>query len=342
MEQLPIFHDIKRGVLSLVYLFYGPETLLIKEALEKLTHFLVAEGIGDFNYEKLDGAVVSPAQVAASANVLPVFAEKRLVVVTGAPWFTTAKGGGEESKDQELDPLLTYLDNPSPSTCLVLVAGEKVDAKRKMVKLIKKVGQVMEFAPLKGQELNRWIEKRFQEKGKKALKPVLDYLAVAGGNNLSTLEHEIEKAALFVGPAGEVTLRDVMQTLGQSSTLSVFNLIDAMSRREASSAVFQLRELVRTGEPEMKVLSLLARQIRILLQIQVLSRKGLGEARMADELGLHPYVVKKGMQQSQNFYPDELVKGLAHLLDADVAIKTGKGEPLALLETAILKMCAKY
>ncbi len=341
MDQLSVLQDIKRGVIPLVYLFYGRETWLIREALEKLTNFLVPEGVADFNYEKLDGSVVSPIQVVEAANLLPVFAEKRLVLVTGAPWFSGSKSSDGETKTQELEPLLHYLDHPSPSTCLVLVAGEKVDAKRKTVKAAKKAGQVVEFAPLKGIELNKWIEKRFQKKGKKATKPVLDYLAVAVGSSLSALEQEIEKVILFCGQAGEVTLQDVKQTVSQTSTLSVFNLVDAVSKREVSSAVCQLRELVRTGEPEIKILSLLARQMRILLRLQALSRKGLGESQLAADLGLHPFVIKKGMQQVKNFYPEELIQNLELLLEADIGIKTGKGEPLALLERAILKMSAK-
>lgn len=339
MDGTVVLNDIKRGVISSVYLFYGPERLLLQEALESLTAYLVPGGTGDFNYEKFDGSGASPAQVVNAANTLPVFAEKRLVVVTNVPWFASGKGGEETSKDPEMEVLLSYLDNPSPAACLVLVGGEKVDGKRKAVKAIKKAGQVIEFSSLKGIELNKWIEKRFRYKGKITDRSVVDYLAVAVGNNMSSLEQEIEKAVLFVEPKSTVALADVMQTVSAGSNLTVFNLVDAVSKKDAATAVSQLRELVRNGEVEIKILALLARQMRILLQIHALSKKGLGESRIVSDLELHPFVVKKGLQQSKNFSAQELMDALEILLDTDVKFKTGKGEHLALLERAILKMC---
>ncbi|MEL7566666.1 MAG: DNA polymerase III subunit delta [Dehalobacterium sp.] len=338
MEGISVINDVKRGVISLVYLFYGAERLLLQEALDSLTKFLAPGGAGDFNYEKFDAGMASPSQVVNAANLLPVFAEKRLVVVTGVPWFSSGKGGEEESKNSELSSLLTYLENPSPSTCLVLVAGEKIDGKRKIVKTIKKTGQVIEFTSPKGIELNEWMDKSFREMGKKAARRAIDYLAVAVGNNMSLLEQEIEKVSLFVGPAAEVTLQDVMQTVSVSSNLTVFNLVDAVSKKDSASAVFQLRELVKNGEPEIKILALLARQMRILLQIQSLRKEGLGESQIAADLGLHPFVVKKGLQQSNYFTAQELINALEILLETDVKFKTGKGDHLALLETAILRM----
>lgn len=339
MDEISVLNDIKRGTVSLVYLFYGPERLLLNETLDKLTAFLAPGGTGDFNYEKFDGGSASPSQVVNAANTLPVFAEKRLVVVTNVPWFSAAKGGGEESQNSEMTTLMAYLENPSPTTCLVLVAGEKVDGKRKTVKAIKKSGQVIEFTSLKGMDLNKWMEKRFKEKGKKADRGALDYLAVAVGNNMSALDQEIDKAVLFAHPKTEVSLQDVTETVSKSSNLTVFNLVDAVSKKDSASAVLQLRELVQNGEAEIKILALLARQMRILLQIKSLSGKGWGESQIASDLGLHPFVVKKGLQQNKNFSIEELIKALEILLETDVKSKTGKGEHLALLETAILRMC---
>jgi len=340
MEQISILNDIKRGVISLVYLLYGPERLLLEETLEKLTKFLTPAGPGDFNYEKFDGSGASPAQIVAAANLLPVFAEKRLVIVTNPPWFSSGKSGDEEEKG-DLAPLLAYLDHPAPSTCLVFVCGEKIDGKRKIVKAVKKAGQVIEFTPLKYVELNRWMEKRFRSKGKKVSPRVLDYLALAVGNDMSALEQEIEKAVLFVGPAVEVTMADVMKTVSAGSNLTVFNMTDAVSKRDPALAVFQLRELVRNGEHPLKVLALLATQMRNLLKISDLQKKGLKESEIASASGLHPFVVKKGLQQCKNFSPQELINALEILLEADAGLKAGKREPLPLLETAVLKMCQK-
>jgi DNA polymerase-3 subunit delta len=321
-----------------VYLIYGSETFLINQMLKKMYRALISDEVGDFNYERLDGPAVSPAQVAASASTLPVFAEKRLVVVRDAPWFSGSKG--EENGKDLVQPLITYLENPSPSTCLVMVAHEKIDSRRKIVKMIQKVGQVIEYAPLKGTELNRWIESEVKQRGKTIEKPALEYLSLAAGNTLAILNQEIEKAVIYIGEASKITFGDVVETVSRSSHLSVFDVIDAVAKKRSLSAVLCLREILKSGEPEIKILALLARQVRIMLQIQVLNKKGYTANQISSDLGIHPFVAKKGSEQCRNFSSRELVTALELLLETDVSIKTGKGNPSSLLETVVLKMCS--
>jgi len=296
----------------------------------------------------MDGTIVSPAQVADAAATLPAFAEKRLVVVKGAPWFGAAKGKGkaadeegetEETPEREAEPLLRYLQDPSPYTCLVLVAGEKIDLRRKLVKAAQKTGQVLEFPALRGGELNNWIEERFQSCGKKVERRGVEFLTVAVGSNLSLLAGEIEKIALFSVADGKVTLSDVMGLASRSSAINVFDLMDAVGGRDASTAIHQLREIVKSGEPEIKILALLAKNLRVMLQAKTLAGQGIGENELVGQLGVHPYMAKKGLQQSRNFTARELADDLEVLLEADLAMKTGKGEVLGLMEMAILKMC---
>lgn len=338
MNGLPILKSIERGVLSPVYLLYGKEDFLIRQVLKRLHAALIQEGIGEFNYEKLDGSVAAPARVVDSAGQLPVFADKRLVVVKPAPWFSAARGEERETGEAVL---LKYIEDPAPSTCLVMVAGEKIDSRKKLVKAVKKTGQVVEFAALKGSELFRWIENAFRERGKKADRAVMEYLSVAVGNDLTLLSLEIEKVAAFTGDRAKVSLEDVHQTVSYTSSVGIFDLIDTVGSKRGFEAITMLRELVRKGEPELKILSMLAKQLRNMLKIQVLVQRGYREEQIAKEIGLHPYVVRKGMRQCRNFSREELVLGLEALLDADVFGKTGRGEPRALLEIAILKMCSK-
>lgn len=338
MNGLPIFKSIERGVLSPVYLLYGKEDFLIRQVLKRLHNALIQEGIGEFNYEKLDGSVTTPARVVDSANQLPVFADKRLVIVKPAPWFSAS--GGEEKETGET-VLLKYIENPAPSTCLVLVAGEKIDSRKKLVKAVKKTGQVVEFAALKGSELFRWIEDAFRERGKKGDRAAVEYLSAAVGNDLTLLSLEIEKAVAFTGDRAKVSLEDVHQTVSRTGSVGIFDLIDTVGGKHGFEAVSMLRELVRKGEPEFKILSMLAKQFRNMLKIRVLVQRGYREEQIAREIGLHPYAARKGMQQCRNFSREELVQGLEALLDADVLGKTGRGEPLVLLEIAILKMCSK-
>lgn len=344
-----MMNSINRGVICPVYLFYGAEPFLINQVLDSLYQSLVPAGIGDFNYQKMDGGQVSPAQVVDAAGTMPAFADKRLVIVKEAPWFGSGKGKKKidqetaegETAEGETEPLLRYLLDPSPYTCLVLVAGEKINAQRKLVKAIQKTGQVLEFPTLKGSELNHWIEERFRSLGKKVEGRAVEFMAVAAGNSLSLLAGEIEKLVLYAGNGEKITMADAVKVASSSTTLSIFDLMDAVGGRKAAEAVRLLREMTKTGEPEAKIFYQLAGHLRTMLRAKTLHSKGCRELDLARELSVHPFVAKKALQQGRNFSPAELAGDLEILLQADVDMKTGMGEGRSLLETVVMRMCSR-
>lgn len=220
-----------------------------------------------------------------------------------------------------------------------MLAGEKINAQRKLVKAAQKTGQVLEFPALKGSELNQWIEQRLQSQGKKAEGRAVDYLAVASGSSLTLLAGEIDKLVLYSGSEGKITLEDAVKVASSSTVLSIFDLMDAVGGRKAAEAVRLLREMTKTGEPEAKIFFQLAGHLRTMLRVKTLAAKGCREMDLARELGVHPYTAKKALQQGRNFSPAELAGDLETLLQADVDMKTGRGEGRSLLETVVMRMC---
>jgi len=342
-----ILNSINRGVICPVYLFYGTETFLIGQVLAALRRYLVPEGIGEFNFDQLDGSLVSPAQVADVSGTMPVFAEKRLVIVRDAPWFGSGKGKGkgetgdsdDKSGDKNTEPLLRYVQDPSPYTCLVLLAGEKVNHQRRLVKAVQQTGQVLEFPTLRGADLNQWIMEYCRGLGKKIDRGAVDHLAVAGGGNLAILAEEIEKLALYVGGEERISQADAAQVVSTSTTLSIFDLMDAVGSRKAAQAVRLLREMAKAGEPEVKIAAQLTNHLRTILRVKALSEKGCREMDLAREVGVHPFTAKKALHQGRNFTAGELVADLETMLQLDVDGKTGAGDWRSLLETAVMRMC---
>jgi len=73
------------------------------------------------------------------------------------------------------------------------------------------------------------------------------------------------------------------------------------------------------------------RQFRLMIQVKELQEKNAPGPEIPKTLGQHPFVMEKIGQQARNFTMDQLVRIYAHLLDIDVAIKTGEvGDVLAL------------
>jgi DNA polymerase-3 subunit delta len=80
---------------------------------------------------------------------------------------------------------------------------------------------------------------------------------------------------------------------------------------------------------------MVARQTRILIQVKELSRAGMNREAVARRLGLHPFVVRKALEQQRNFSMVELESLHRRLLQADVATKMGHVDPIVELDMLI-------
>src|SRR5208283_3698855 len=95
-------------VLSL-YLFYGEEEFLIQEAIDLIIKEVVDPVARDFNFNTFFCRDASVSEIVALAQTLPFMSEKRLIIAKEIDVFKAA----------ELEQLIPYLSDPSPSTCLV-------------------------------------------------------------------------------------------------------------------------------------------------------------------------------------------------------------------------------
>jgi DNA polymerase III subunit delta len=323
MQYQSLLNSIERGVLSPVYLFYGEEDYLQESALRALKDFLLNEGTAAFNLDEMAESV-SSAQVVESANTWPVFAEKRLVIVKNPAFLAARKGDGEdEAPSQQDQALLKYLDDPSASTCLVIVVKGTVDKRRKLVKALEKKGVALEFAPLKGEELSFWIKNEAKRLGKGIEPKALEYVIFSTNHKLNSLKNELEKLALYSQKEETITLEAVERLLTKTSEANIFALVDSIGFQKAENALQELRNLLEKGEPPARILFMIARHIRLILSAKEMAQKGYSEKQITRELSLHPFVTGKIMRQGRNFTYEQLEKGLRLLLDGDVGLKTG-------------------
>ena len=331
-----LYDDIKAQQLKPVYLLYGEETWLMDQAIQALTAAINPQG-GAWRLEVLDGGATGPDAVIAAARQGCLFGGSRLVIVKNIDWLESA--GKKTTDDGGLENLLAYLDDPNPDTCLVITVRGSVDKRRKLVQTLQKKGRIIECAALSGEKRDRWLLNRFKEAGIKAERRAIAHISVSCAN-LSQMAMEADKLILYGAKKGEITYKDALDLVAQSSMLTVFELTDAAIAKDAAKACACYRRLLRQGEEEQKIFALLASQLRNILLAQDLRQRGARPADIARELKLHPYVAEKCAAASRSFTQRQLIKALEILLAADIAQKSGRGDMADLLETAILRICA--
>jgi len=360
MQELSVINSIKRGVISPIYLLSGTEEYLQEMVIDALKDALVATEIGAFNLDELEGEEVTIGSIVDIANTLPVFAEKRLVIVKNAPFLQggskkksevgkeesaeeSASEKREETKkdsgDTEVQALLKYLADPLLSTCLVFWQKGSVSKNRKVYKAIAaNKGQIVVLNQLKGRDAPNWLILEAKKRGKVLEPKAADYLSFNCGNQLRDLHNELEKLFLYCQDDNNITLPIVQRVATKSSEGNIFSLVDYLGEKKGEEALGELRNLLITGEPPVKINFMIARQFRLFLLAKDMLARGKPKNEIAAHLHLHPYVTNKIMQQINNFSFPELERSLELICESDLLLKSRTNQKLTL-ENLVLTLC---
>lgn len=306
----------------MVYLLYGTEDFEIEEEIKKLS-----KGIDEMNISKYDLNNDMLSLALEDAKTMSLFGDKKLVIVDNANMFT-----GSTSKDSEL--IEEYLNHINENTTLVLIVhNDKLDTRKKITKLIKKVGKVQEFNDeLDTTSLVRRLFKDYNI-DYKTIQLFIDRV----GNNPLIIQSEINKIKIYKDNDKNITEEDILNLTTKLIEIDIFKLIDYIVRKNKEKALELYYEMLKMNEEPIKIVVILANQFRIMYQSKELLKKGYSEKDIASTLKIHPYRVKLAIQNSRNYTSDILLKNLNALADIDIGIKTGTINKDLALELFILK-----
>lgn len=314
--------------LKLVYLIYGGQRLLLEEALERLKGRIAQQADLNFNYEEFRGGEDDASAIIQAAETFPLMSEKRLVVVKEA----------EKLSPTDLSLLADYVKNPSPHTCLVLVAG-KLKKSSRLYKVVKESGgDVYEYKPPSKRGYPQWIKDAFLKRNKVVTNAAADYIFQTVGQDLHNLKGEIEKICLFHEDKKRLDVADIQSLVSKSAESTIFDLVGCLGQRDEAKVLAILDNLLQGREPLERILPMIIRHFRLLLKTKVLLERGVDGAGLVSELKLPPFVVDGYRLQSRNFSHKQLKRAHELLLDADLATKTGKGDPRFVLEMLTMKI----
>ncbi|MFA6807749.1 MAG: DNA polymerase III subunit delta [Eubacteriales bacterium] len=347
-----IKNDIEQNNDSSVYLLYGEDDFLIREALKILKGSFLAEDPSGSSIELLSGKEASVDIIVEAANTASFFS-RRLVIVDDIQYFNSSrsKKETEEKKDklanaaddegQDTILLQEYCKNPNPASCLVLIS-EKANKGRKLYKAIVKCGKVIEFAyPKRYQEWQVRVVEAVKSRGK-TIKPVdASFLIDWVGHYTGIINQEISKLVLYVGDKKEIKRDDIAQVCVPMAETTIFAMVDAIASGFPGEAIKKLREVLEQ-EYYLKVLSMIVRQIRLILAACLIRAKGGSVEQLMEIAGVRsPFEANKIFRQASSFTPQKLIVAMEDCLKTEVAMKSSGGDPNFLLEIMVIKFCSK-
>lgn len=333
-----LWNSFKRKQFQRLYLFYGKETFLLTETIRLLVKEAIREGENEFSYSVYDLEETELDAAVEDAETMPFIGERRVVIAKN-PYFLTSEKK-KEKVEHRFEKFEQYIKNPAPFTVFVLfLPHEKLDERKKLTKQIKKNATVVEMNSFSEEETVGWIkEKAKQENIEIEEEAVLELMKKTAGN-LMVMNKEIDKLCTYVGSGNIITVQTVHELVFRSLEQNVFELIDAVVKKNAEEAFRIYYDLIKMNEEPVKILSLLAQQFRLLSQVKELAKSGYGQAQIAQNLKVHPFRIKLAMQKSRSFQEEELQNILKSLADTDYEIKSGKKDKKFALELLLLHLC---
>jgi len=342
------------------YIFHGPNSLARDEEIAKMKAKLGEPDIASLNTTVLDKSA-QVKDLMSAADTMPFLSDKRLVIAQnllgslGAPKGRKGKAAKSEGDTERgpLQQLIGYLPSMSDTTRLIFAEDETLPPTHPLIDL---AGQKDSGGHLKLFDLPenpvRWISERAKQKGGEMSPQAAQLLSTKinrGDKNdrdhfvsdsrtyLHKLDNELEKLVAYAW-GRKVESSDVELLVKDEDFADIFKFIDAISLRDGDGAFKFVRGVLVRGESPLVVISHLARQTRLLIQAK--ENEDLAPDALAQHIGVHPFVAKKVSQQAQRFSMSEVISAHAVILDADVAIKTGKMDDVTALDVLVAAFCS--
>lgn len=314
----------------MIYLLYGTNYFLIKREIEKIKLENNIESI-DVNNYNLENTILD--NILDDALTLSLFSQKKMIIVDNSYIFTPSVR--KKGLDHNIDLLNKYIENPNPDTILIFVINEeKIDDRKKIVKLIKINGNVIEFNEVKN--IDTFIKNELNDYKMDAV--TINSFVNRVGDNLAIITSEIEKLKLYKNDDKIITKDDVFDVCSEQIDVDMNELTNSIVSKNISKSLKIYNELIKHGEEPLQIIIRLANQFRIIYQSKELTKKGYSNKDIADILGIHPYRVKKALEISYKFPSKELLSILKKLSRIDEGIKMGNMDKNIALEQFILEI----
>ncbi|MCW8981141.1 MAG: DNA polymerase III subunit delta [Altibacter sp.] len=304
-----IISEIKSGVIRPIYFLMGEEPYYIDGIAKFIEESVLSEEEKGFNQMVLYGRDVTVEDIVSQAKRYPMMAEKQVVIVKEA-----------QELSRTIENLVSYAENPQPTTVLVVCYKYKtLDKRRKLAKVIGKSGVLFESKKLYENQVPDWIRRVLASRGytitPKAAQMLVEFL----GNDLSKVNNELKKLQLILKPGAQITPHLIEENIGISKDFNNFELQNAIGNKDIQKAFTIIQYFAQNpkNHPLVMTIALLYSFFSKVLKYHALSNKG----EAAKVLGVSPYFIKDYEVASQHYPMKKASAVIASIREIDMKSK---------------------
>lgn len=323
-----IQEDIKNGAYRKAYLLYGEETYLKIQYKQRLVKGLMPEE-DTMNFHHFSGKGIDVRNLIDLAETVPFFAERRVMLLEDTGFFKN-----------KCDDLAEYMKALPDYICMIFVESE-VDKRSRMYKAVKSEGYIAEFTVQNEKTLGRWAAGILGREGKRITQRDMELFLTKTGTDMGNISMEAEKLIAYTGDRDVVTAEDIEAVCTEQTTNKIFDMVRAVTEKNQKKALDLYNDLLTLKEPPMRILFLLAKQYRQMLQARKMEEDGLTQPEIAQKLGVPSFVARNVSSCARSYKVKELEQAVEDFVDAEEAVKTGRLGDVLSVELLIVKYSSK-
>jgi len=315
-----------------VHMISGDDESLLLTGTTELVHRLVGDGDRSLMVDDFGGDDYELRAVVDAAQTPPFLTDRRIVV---------ARGVGRFGAD-DVAVLVAYLDDPLPTTELVLVGGGGRIPKALGDALKRaKAATVDTSAPTRPRDRGAWVEDQLRASGLRLDPPALGALSAWMGEDAGRLQGVIDTLVSAHGTERRLSTADVTPFLGDAGGVPPWDLTDAVDRGDTTLALSLLHRMTGAGERHpLQVMAILHAHYVRLLRLDGADARD--EASAAAALGIKPgFPARKALDQHRRLGGAGVARAISLLAQADLDLRGAKEWPESLVMEVLVARLSK-
>lgn len=342
MNEESLKKQIKSGEFSRVYLLYGDESFLKQFYANQICEKAVSPYFADFNLKKLDGKDTTLSEIYDCTTSFPMMDNYTCTLVKDYPINNFI---GERNKVDEEFKTVIY-DIPETSVLVFWMDTIEVDEKNskwgKIIKIFDEAGVAANLQKRTRSALEKLLVSSAAKKGCTLSRENASYLINLVGDDLSTLQNELNKVCSFV-LSGEITKKAIDETVIISIEAKIFNLSRFIVKGDADSAFETLQNLFKLREEPVVILSVLSKAYIDMYRVKSAKEKGVSYSVLVDAFPKNTYnnktfILDNAARDGSGYTLTQIKNALKILSEVDRRMKSTGEDARTLLEELILRL----
>ncbi len=323
----------------MIHFIYGDQSPLIKQRIKTITKEVLGT-VDEMNFVKMDASETLIQDCVDEATYISLGYDQKVVVLENCYFLLSPRPKNKIDADQDFKKLIGYINNPNPSTELIITVDSKsINEKSEIVSLLKEKAKIHVASNPDKDTFRDYIKQYIN----KSLKAEIDNdaiieLASRVDGDINLFQNNAKK---LVNYTNHITFDDVCLLVTKPLDDNIFQIYNYLITHRNDEAIRLYRDLIALNVEPVYLVSSLANQFRLLNEIVFLGKQGASPDDIASQLKINPkraIVIKK---QIYSMSEETIHKTLDDLYKLDLDIKSGQVDRYYAFELFLINFKAE-